>query len=129
VAHPNEETVRTGYDAFARGDMDTLRAVFADDIVWHFPGRSQLAGAHTGVDAVLGFFGQIMELTNGTFQVELHDVVANDNHTVGLQVASGQRGGKNLDDHQALVFHFRDGKIAEVWQLSENLYANDDFFS
>jgi ketosteroid isomerase-like protein len=129
MAHPNEETVRTGYEAFSRGDMDTLRGLFMDNIVWHYPGHSQLAGDHRGVDAVLGFFGQIMELTNGTFQVELHDVIANDNHTVGLQVARGQRKGKSLDDQQALVFHFRDGKVAEVWQLAENLYANDDFFS
>jgi uncharacterized protein len=67
-----------------------------------------------------------MEITNGTFEVELHDVIANDNHTVGLQVARGQRKGKNLDDHQALVFRLRDSKVAEVWQLSENLYVNDD---
>ena len=45
MAHPNEELVRKGYDAFAKGDMDTLRELFDPEIVWHFPGRSQLAGA------------------------------------------------------------------------------------
>jgi ketosteroid isomerase-like protein len=70
-----------------------------------------------------------MELTGGTFQVELHDVVASDHHTVGLHIARGQRNSKRLEDRQVLVFHFRDGKVAEVWQLSEELYANDDFFS
>jgi ketosteroid isomerase-like protein len=129
VAHPNEEVVRTGYEAFSRGDMDTLRGLFVDDVVWHVPGRSPLAGDHRGVDAVLGYFGQTMELTGGTFQVELHDVVANDHHTVGLHIARGQRSGKNLEDHQVLVFHFRDGQIAEVWQLVEDVYANDNFFS
>jgi uncharacterized protein len=129
VAHPNEGVVRTGYDAFSRGDMETLRGLFVDNIVWHFPGRSQLAGDHRGVDAVLGFFAQIMELTGGTFQVELHDVVANDHHTVGLQIARAQRGGKSLEDHQVLVFHLRDGQIAEVWQLLEDVYANDEFLS
>ncbi len=28
MAHPNEELIRRGYDAFARGDMDTLRELF-----------------------------------------------------------------------------------------------------
>jgi ketosteroid isomerase-like protein len=129
VAHPNEEVVRRGYDAFSRGDMDTLRELFGDDVVWHVPGRSPLAGDHRGVDAILGYFGQAMELTGGTFQAELHDVVANDDHTVGLHIARGQRNGKSLEDHHVLVFHFRDGQIAEVWQLFEDLYANDDFFS
>jgi ketosteroid isomerase-like protein len=30
------ETIRRGYEAFGRGDMDTLRTdVFAADIQWH----------------------------------------------------------------------------------------------
>jgi uncharacterized protein len=129
MAHPHEEIVRTGYDAFSRGDMDTLRGICAHDIVWHAPGRNPLAGDHRGVDTVLGYFGRTMELTDGTFRVELHDVVANDDHAVGLHVATGQRAGKTLEDHQVLVFHLRDGKVTEVWQLFEDLYANDDFFS
>jgi ketosteroid isomerase-like protein len=55
MGHPNEDLIRQGYDAFGRGDMDTLRALFDPDIVWHAPGRSQLAGDHQGVDAVLGY--------------------------------------------------------------------------
>ena len=47
-------------------------------------GRSVLAGDHRGTDAVLGFFGRTQELTAGTFRVELHEVVADDEHTVGL---------------------------------------------
>ena len=43
--------------------MQALRESFDPDIVWHAPGHSQLAGDHQGVDAVLGFFGQTMELT------------------------------------------------------------------
>jgi ketosteroid isomerase-like protein len=121
--------VRTGYDAFSRGDMDTLRDLFADDIVWHAPGRNPLAGDHRGIDAVLGYFGQTMELTGGTFQVEVHDVVANDQHGVGLHVATGQRDGKSLHDRQVLIFHFREDEVAEVWQLSGDVYSNDDFFS
>jgi hypothetical protein len=35
--------------------MDTLRELFDPGIVWHFPGRSPLAGDHRGTDVVLGF--------------------------------------------------------------------------
>jgi uncharacterized protein len=96
MAHPNEELVRRGYDAFAKGDMDTLRELFDPQIVWHFPGRSPLAGDHRGVDAVLGFFGRTMELTAGSFRVEVHDVVADDRHTVGLHLSTGEREGRTL---------------------------------
>jgi ketosteroid isomerase-like protein len=41
MAHPNEELVRKGYDAFNRGDMDTLRELFDPEIVWHFPAAAR----------------------------------------------------------------------------------------
>lgn len=129
MAHPDEEVVRRGYDAFSRGDMETLREIFADDIEWHVPGRSPLAGDHKGVDAVLGYFGQTMELTGGTFEVSVHDVVAGDDHTIGLHTAKGERSGKRLEDDQILVFHLSDGRVASVWQYFTDTYANDDFWS
>src|ERR687898_2808987 len=123
VGHPNEDLIRQGYDAFSAGDMDTLRQLFHPDIVWHAPGRSQLAGDHRGVDAVLGFFGKTMELTAGTFRVEVHDVVADDQHSVGLHLATGEREGRTLEDREVLVFHVRDDKVVEAWQYIENQYA------
>jgi ketosteroid isomerase-like protein len=128
MAHPDEELVRRGYDAFSHGDMETLREVFHPDLVWHSPGRSQLAGDHRGVEAVLGFFGRTMELTGGTFRVEVHDVVAGDEHVVGLNAVAAQRAGKTLNGRNALVFHVRDGRAIEVWQFWEDQYAADEFF-
>jgi ketosteroid isomerase-like protein len=128
MGHPGEELVRRGYDAFSRGDMQTLREVFAPDIVWHSPGRSQLAGDYRGVDAVLGFFGRTMELTGGTFRVDVHDVVANDEHVVGLNAVTAERDGRTLQDQNTLVFHVRDGSASEVWQFWADQYAADAFF-
>ena len=127
--HENETVVRAGYDAFSRGDMDAFRQLFAEDIVWHVPGRSQIAGEYKGIDGVIGYFGRSMELSGGTFRVEVHDVVANDDHVVGLHTASGQREGKSLHDDGALVFHVEGGKVREVWQLFGDQYANDDFLA
>jgi uncharacterized protein len=109
--------------------MDTLRELFHPDIVWHAPGRSQLSGDHQGVDAVLGPFGQSMELTGGTFRVEVHDVVANDEHAVGLHKAYAERQGRTLEDNNTLVFHVRDGKVTEVWQYWADQYTADELFA
>ena len=129
MAHPNEDLIRRGYEAFNKGDTQTLREVFDPDVVWHFPGRSVLAGDHRGVDAVLGLFGRTMELTAGTFRVELHEVVADDQHTVGLHLATGEREGRTLQDREVLVFHVRDNKVGEAWQYLEDQYTYDEFFS
>jgi hypothetical protein len=64
-----------------------------------------------------------VELTAGTFRVEVHDVVADDRHTAGLHLAIGEREGRTLEDREVLVFHIRDGKVIEVWQYLENQYT------
>jgi uncharacterized protein len=109
--------------------MDTLPELFDPGIVWHFPGRSPLASDHRGPDAVLGFFGRTIELTAGTFRAELHDVVADDRHAVGMHRATGEREGRRLEDREVLVFHIRDGRVVEVWQYIQDQYAYDEFFS
>lgn len=130
MAHPNEDLIRKGFEAFGRGDMDALRGEFlAPDITYHVPGRSPISGDYKGVDEVLGLFAKIFELTGGTFRAELHDVLANDEHGVALSPASGQREGKTLHDNGALVFHIRDGKAAEIWVQPGDQYALDEFFS
>jgi ketosteroid isomerase-like protein len=35
MAHPNEDLLRRGYQAFSTGDMDTVLSLMADDIAWH----------------------------------------------------------------------------------------------
>ena len=38
--HPNGELIREGFEAFAKGDMDTVGGLFGDDIQWHATGTS-----------------------------------------------------------------------------------------
>ena len=129
MAHANEELLRNGYAAFEKGDLDTLRGLFTDDIVWHSPGRSPLAGDYRGIDEVFGLFGNVFELSGGTFRNEIHDILADDEHAVALVTATGERGGKTLNDKQAHVFHVRDDKVTEFWLQPGDLYANDEFWS
>src|SRR5436190_14912958 len=113
MAHPNEDLVRRGYAAFGSGDMATLDQLFADDIIWHVPGRSPLSGDYTGKEAVFGLFGRLAQETGGNFRIELHDVLANDEHAVALTTTTGERDGKSLNQNGVQVFHVRDGKVTE----------------
>jgi ketosteroid isomerase-like protein len=69
MAHPNEELLRRGYDAFSKGDVETLRQVFAQDAVFHEPGRNPVSGDYHGIDQMLAFFGTLAERSGGTFRV------------------------------------------------------------
>jgi ketosteroid isomerase-like protein len=109
--------------------MDAFHQIFAEDITWHVPGRGPLAGDYKGIDGVIGYFGRSMELSGGTFRVEVHDVLANDAHVVGLHTSTGEREGKSLHDDGALVFHVGGGKVHEVWQLFGDMYASEEFLA
>ena len=130
MAHPNEDLARRGYAAFAAGDMATLDDLFADDIVWHVSGRGPLSGDYEGKEAVIAYFGRLAQETGGNFRIELHDMLANDDHVVALTAASAERQGRSLDNARGVqVFHIRDGKVTESWFHSGDQYADDEFFS
>ncbi len=130
MGHPNEAVIRKGYEAFSKGDIETLQnEIFTDDIVWHNPGRNPLSGDYKGISEVLGFFGQIGELSGGTFQVTLEDVLANEERTVALGHTTGTREGKRLDAHDAVVYRFRGDKASEAQSYSQDQQAEDQFWS
>lgn len=129
MGHANEELMRKGYAAFQSGDMDTLRNLFAPDIVWHAGGRNPLSGDFKGIDEVLASFMKTMELAGGTFKVELHDVMANDEHAVALASSSGERDGKKLQNNFAHIAHVKDGKMTESWIHPDDQYAVDEFWA
>jgi len=130
MAHPNEDLVRRGYAAFAAGDMATLDGLFADDIVWHASGRGVVSGDFEGKEAVFAYFGRLAQETGGSFRIEIHDVLANDEHAVALTTAGAERQGKSLQNAKGVqIFHVRDGKVTESWFHSGDQYADDEFFS
>ena len=127
--HPNVEQARRGYEAFATGDMATLTGVIADDVVWHVTGAGPLSGDYHGRDQVFGFFGRLAEETGGTFRLDVHDILANDEHTAVLATLSASRGGKSLEVPVVNVSHNRDGKITEFWASTTDPQATLDFWT
>lgn len=130
MAHPNVDIVRDGYEAFSRGDLDSLQNYFfAPDITWHYGGRSPLSGDYHGVGQVIEWLGRTYELADGTLAIELHDVVGNEAHVVALTTLRAARSGKQLADQTTQIFHMHDGKAIEVWTLPGDQYTTDEFWS
>jgi hypothetical protein len=127
--HPNAALIRGLYESGSGGDMDALADALADGIVWHVPGRGADAGAHTGKEAVLAFFGRAIPGLD-SFDIEVHDVVANDAHAVALVRYDHRRDGRTFRQLGAEVFHFdAAGKISAFWALIDDTTAHDEFFA
>ncbi len=125
----NEELVRAGYAAFQRGDRGALTGLFAPDITWHVPGRNPLSGDKRGLEATLEYFGELMARTDGTFRLELKDVLANDTTVAGIHHETARRGVRALDIDVVLVFRMADGRAAEAWVHYYDQGVADGFFA
>ena len=123
-----ESVVRRAYQDFESGDLDLLGVVMAQDVVWHEPGRSGLAGDYKGPQAVLGFLGQLKARSGGTFKVEILDVLSEPERAVVFQRETATRNGNALDVIAAVDFEIHHGKITEVTVYQADTYMFDEFW-
>ncbi|MDF3144626.1 MULTISPECIES: nuclear transport factor 2 family protein [unclassified Streptomyces] len=128
--HPHAALVRKGYDAFTRGDLDSMRGLLAGDCTYHFPGSNALSGDYKGQDAVLDMFRRIFEETNGTLQAELrHVLVDGRGHAVSLHHSTAERRGKRIEQNGSIVFRIVGDKVTDLDECFEDLDMLNNFWS
>jgi len=115
--HPNVSLVNRMTCAAVEGDRRTLVACFSDDAPFHVRGPLPKAGDHVGVDGFLNVVGTIMELTGGDVKLEQLFCVADDHWASEWERALLTRDGRTLDVHNAFVYRFDGGRIAEMWMV------------
>ncbi len=125
----NVDIIQQLFQAYETGDFPTLDAIFSDDIVFHMPGRSSLAGTFKGKGEVFGWFERMGAVAGETFRIEVHAITADGEHGTALVTESGHKNGKDYEWREVDVFHIRDGKITEGWVLIDDLYSADEFFA
>lgn len=113
--HPNAVAIRRAYEAFASGDAATPRDQFTQDVLFHVQGLGDLDGDYRGPDQVFEFFGKLAAETDGTFRLELHTVLADDEHTATVLAQHAQRKGRTLSGNVVHIAHMRDTKTREFW--------------
>lgn len=110
----NIDVVRRGYEAFGKGDVDALLALFAEDIEWTSPGPPELvtAGRRRGRQQVAEFFQAVNEMYDvesfepTTFLADGDRVVV-----LGMEVARFKPTGARISGDWAHVFTVENGRI------------------
>ena len=123
MLHPDEDLVRRAYEAINQRKLDQFIGAFSDDAVWYGS-----ATTIRGREAIGGLVKGLIELSGDTLHIDLHDVLANENHVVALQTTSADRKGRRLADRVVYVFHVEDGKITEAW-FNGDPRIQDEFWS
>jgi ketosteroid isomerase-like protein len=127
--HPHATLVRKGYDAFSRGDMETLSTLMTGDCTHHVPGSHSLSGDYKGLDAVLEYYQQLGSETAGTMRVELQHLFSDGRgHVMSVHHATAERHGRRLDAMGGIVFRIVGEKISDLDECVEDLHVADAFW-
>ncbi|MDQ3740243.1 MAG: nuclear transport factor 2 family protein [Actinomycetota bacterium] len=110
---------------YAGGPVEPVAELLADDIVWHVPGRSPIAGDHRGRDGVLDYFRRRRELAGHTFVMHPKGVLEDGDAVVQLVDGEATIGGERRTWSTAGVYRLAGGRIAEVWLVPLDLEAFD----
>ncbi|MEE9178920.1 MAG: nuclear transport factor 2 family protein, partial [Acidimicrobiia bacterium] len=111
--HPNAAIFRQAMEAFNSGDVAGFTAALADDVVWHQIDDVTLNGREAVAASMSGF-------ADIDFTGEVHDVLANDDHLVGLISAHVKAGGQEINYRTAEILHMSDGKVTERWSFADD---------
>jgi ketosteroid isomerase-like protein len=112
---PKERVIRDLYDARARRDWDAVAALFADEIGYHEPGEEDHSGDFRGRGEVVELLRKLVEVTNGTFQLEPRAFLNSVDHSAVLVRWWAERDGQRSEGNEIAVYRFRGDEIAEVW--------------
>jgi ketosteroid isomerase-like protein len=122
--------IRSAYEAFAAGDVPAVLETFAEDISWHIPGRSPVAGVYVGHDRVLDFFGRLGELSNGTFSLGLHAFLDDGAGRVAvLTTERAERNGTHAEFDAVHYWSVENGKATRFQAYMADEYGVDAFWS
>jgi uncharacterized protein len=124
----NTDTLKEGYEAFGRGDLDGATQNFADDIRWENPEAPQIPnnGVTEGKDNVkqlfadLGTYWESFSITPDEF-IESGDTVVVLSHAE----AKGKDTGTEAKLPWVHIWRFSDGKVTEVQALTDTALAAD----
>jgi hypothetical protein len=117
--------LRAGHAGFARQNMDVIEKGLAPEIEWHTPGNHPLSGKRVGIDEVKDWIRASAEMTDGTFRVDVHRIVANGPWAAAISTYRGRRKGLTLEMPGVQTFRLDPARNLVV---EARIFVYDDAF-
>jgi uncharacterized protein len=114
-----ELAIRELYDARARRDWLAVGTLLADEVGWHEPGEEDHSGDYRGRAEVVALLRRLVEVTEGSFQLEPEAFINLGEHSAVLVRWWAERNGRRSEGREIAVYRFLDGRIVQVWFYNE----------
>lgn len=125
----NLDIIRRGYEAFAAGDMETMKRLSAPNWHWHEAQSALFGGDFDGQKATLDYFGQLARETDGTIKATPLAMAAEGDRVFVLNHLSATRRGKRLEVNNVNVFTLANGVVVDTVVFSGDQNAAQAFFA
>ena len=114
---------------YGGGPVEPVAELLAEDVVWHVPGTSPIAGDHRGREAVIAYFERRRALADNTFVMHPKGVLEDGDAVVQLVDGEAVIGGERRTWSTAGVYRTAGGLLVEVWLVPLDLAAFDEIWS
>ena len=126
-ARENMELAHRAWAAVAASDVDTLRKIWAADIIWHVTADNPWSGDKNGIDAVLDYLADVGE-AGEAYDTRLDDVLASEDRVLLVCHVFAKRAGKVVETDTLMLARIEGDLIAEVWTAALDPKAFLDFY-
>jgi ketosteroid isomerase-like protein len=119
----NVDTLKEGYEAFGRGDIDAVFANWHDDMAWE-GGNSDLpaGGDYHGKEAIGGAFGELGAAWDGLKVVPDEYIGEGDTVAVlGHIEGTAKDTGQSIKSPFVHIYRFEGGKVKSLQVLTDTL--------
>jgi len=121
----NVQLVRQAYEAFSRGDIQSILSSVSPDVEWVAPPVEPMAGTYRGRDGVAEFFRRVtanFEFTN----FEPREFVAQGDRVVvlGHYTANARNTGRTVDAEWAMAFTVKNGLVSRFQEYTDTAAAS-----
>jgi ketosteroid isomerase-like protein len=109
----NRELVRSLYDSFQRGDVESILNNLTDDFIYDVPGPAPFAGRREGRDGMRRFFEEMGRAVQYD-QFDVNEILADGDKVIvlGQERATVRATGTRFETEFAHVYTVRDGKLS-----------------
>jgi ketosteroid isomerase-like protein len=114
IEHPNSFLVHHCLQAANEGDRQTLRALWAPDLVWHIKGSNPWQGDIKGADNVLEHLAKIGNFGVAGLRTNIEDVMVSNDRASMLCRTSANFGKRVLEADFLVIAEIIDRRIQKI---------------
>ena len=128
IEHPNSLLLHHCLQAANLGDRQTLRALWADDIVWHVKGAGPWHGEIKGADNIFEYLAELGDVGSVGFHSEIEDVLVSNQRAAVICHSTASMGNRELDAGYLVIASIVDRRIQSVTTVPIDADRVQDFW-